>query len=82
MPQALFYTTRYKFMPTGISLCFKNNEKLPNNKNQIEKIQRCRSASSRLKNSEIFENIFRCSNLFFSTKLQKKEKKKEKEKSE
>ena len=66
-------------MPTGISLCFKNNEKLPNNKNQIEKIQRCRSASSSLKNSEIFENIFRCSNLFFSTKLQNK---KEKEKSE
>ena len=79
MPQALVYTTRHKFMPTSISLCFKNNEKLPNNKNQIEKIQRCRSVSSRLKKSEIFENIFHCSNLFFSTKLQKK---KEKEKSE
>jgi len=34
MPQALVYATRHKLMPTGISLCFKNNEKLPNNKNQ------------------------------------------------
>ena len=80
MPQALVYGTRYKFMLTGISLCFKNNEKLPNNKNQIEKIQRCRSASSCLKNSEIFENIFCCSNLFFSTKLQKKREKERKRK--
>ena len=64
MPQALVYTIRHKFMPTGISLCFKNNEKLPNNKNQIEKIQRCRSASVKR---------------FFPQNCRKKEKKKEKE---